>query len=345
MELFVRVKVPEYCYIHEAAHWIAFKVIPDSWPAELGKDADDYISDHLDHMQSLSIPTYSSVIPIITEIVQGVDPHAFARHYELSGGQSPKEIQDEINRLKELERKYPPHAAERGRAAYGASYEERFSEFNEQLESALYLEETLFALDHLSEVARAKLFSAPIAGKVSCRGILVVTKDDDTEQSIEGLHQIVPKEVFRMSEINWKDASLGSDSSESANWVGLQVSFRELLSEFPILETPRELVKLKDFGTCLIRDSDKISKDFEASQDTPPQRATKTENAIRRAVKNEFGRRLTGRVAYPNRESLVQDCIHWVTITFEETISRSTAQRYLSPLDAQITAALAQDKP
>ena len=96
MEIYVRAELPETCYIHEAALWIAFGVVPRFFAGDEPRDIRGVVSEHLEHMQAaLEIDFYEGA-PIIQNFLPGVDPQKFSDALFTTGTQDPEEISGRI---------------------------------------------------------------------------------------------------------------------------------------------------------------------------------------------------------------------------------------------------------
>ncbi|UTS79773.1 hypothetical protein [Phaeobacter piscinae] len=345
MEIYVRAEVPEFCYIHEATHWVAFAIPPVGFDSF---DTQESISADLDHMCAPQEPHFFAIAPVVDQFVDGASSREFSDKLNACLGRAEAEILDDMQRLEDIHRKYAVPAKDELGAEHwereDRRHRQQVAEYQSELEAARAISPTIDALNHLVEIARSKLFAALAEGAITSRGINPRLEGD----IITGEFESIPHTAWRMSDVDWDNANLGelADDDELRDrmeaWVGVQVPFKELVTLFPSPNIEIQAASVKDYGGCLVPDGDAALKATPPATKSAARRSAKAGNAIRTAVRNEFQRRLKGGHRPQNRESLVQDCIGWVSKTFEEEISRSTAQRYLEPLNAQIESALAQ---
>ncbi|MDN3711039.1 hypothetical protein QWZ10_02985 [Paracoccus cavernae] len=251
MEIFIRAEVAETCYLDEAAHWIAFGVVPTFWPDENGHDERQNVDAHLDHLEGLASPTYFPIAPIAHRFLEHDDAADFARHMTESYGQTVKEARDAVELQVELHKKYYPAA---GDPDYDQDrqneFERELSALESELESAMAIAPFLAELDQLVEIARSKLFTALVQGKLAARGIELLPSPDDGPMS--GRFGDIPRSDWRMSDVAWPLSNLGTGEDEQPRWIAAQVSFSELMMLVPQPDIGKSLRTLEDFGACLI---------------------------------------------------------------------------------------------
>lgn len=338
MELFIRAEVPEYCYIHEAAYWIAFCTVPEIHHLEDGRDARDDTDNHLDLFESCTSPTFFPIAGIVSRFLSGADAEHFARNLNITLGASEAEILEQINRLKGLKDQIDFESDEPQHKIFIANLKESEAE----LSAAREISNTISSLEQLVEIASSKLFGALAQGRITARGVAHWPATSGKYDVINGEFREIPSALWRMKDVDWRKANLGLDQEGSPLFIGVQVAFRDLLKLFPEPDFETTLLTVRDFGGCLVSDAQPLKSASEYAIKNSARKPEKVNILLATAIKNEFSQRIKLGYRPENREQIIQECIVWVKKTFERGISRSTAQRHLAQLNAQIDAALAR---
>lgn len=333
VSLFQRVETPEFCYISEAAHWIAIGRVP------------------IAHMET-SKPTLSSDY-LYVDYRRGDEamwdgepqwtPGEFSYEEFLNAG-----IAVDYPRYLDVRSETEGQSAE----AYFAREAERFdlARFEDsddpelrkeaarmRQERAKYASQAQWVQDLEAEfdgpldVARAAIFQALASGELAAEGWRRFPDrpekpDDDDSAKPRGSFQKIPKLDWTFRGIDWEQSAF---SSRSATYRSVQVRFADVLSRFPTPNSPmHEVNGHMCAGTLMIDISMKDVRPRSASRGRP----SKISKLARDAVRNYFSHKARRGQAPDKAEALHAAVIEFVDITFGVKISRTTAQEYLRGL-------------
>lgn len=326
MEIFVRCEPSETCYIAEAARWVAFGIVPQRGLLD-GEDFRTDVETHSTEETPGSVDTsidYYNLAPALPDFLTEAETELLAEWLEVAAGETALELQsylsETLREIEMLERlATDPETAPESlngyseRVDYLRARSERFSDARGAIEKIRSVE----------EIGRAGVFSALVRGNIQASGFAFATDGE-----ISGELQVIPSAAFRMTSIDWDHSTLDGGGGEIQSWIGVQISFADLLKEFPtpeLTEIPANAV----FAGCslLVREN---GKQKASSSIRRPGRPKMSDGITERAVKAEF-KRLRSEGKLPSKkEAVFQQAIEWSRDVLGEKVSRSTIQNWLS---------------
>lgn len=334
--VFIPAAFPSTCYVSEAAEWIAFGRVPDplqhwvddgeEWrDRKEGPDGEGYIGEpeggyRQMEFRWLDVPIdwerYDEAVSAAGEKTGDQHRERFADMTERFGQslKSAKESKsaEEVAELEKIGQEWVERVEKEAREADWARAAER-------------------PVASVLDQARASLFQALASGRLPAKGW-----EDDDEKIRQGKQPFgvwvsVPRSMWSLLHFDWNTNTLKTPNGEL---LGVQVDTDALLELYPAPQIEGREVAARIHCNCLIWevDNDAPSENGTATLKRSRGRPPKANGMIRDGVKNWFTAKIRQGGAPPNKEALVQDCIHFVKLVFGETISRSTAQEYLSPI-------------
>lgn len=335
IELYVRAELPETCYIHEAAQWVALGNVPTFYHHDKGKDVRGFVDEHLDHLSAVVEPDYFGVAPFISTFIPEVSNREFSDAIALTGGQSVRDISDRIEWIETHTASIQAFKADSpSLLRLEQEYNEEISALHKALPAAKWLAPLLKELNRIVEIGQAKVFCALAEGRIEARGIRVRTEgeienDGKDNRWVTGEMLTIPINSWRLSSIRWRDANLALDDDEYG-WIGVQVSTNDLFSIFPQPHVKETQTSARLAGAALILESVDGKGVSQVKRGQGRQR--KGDGLVEKAVRNEFMGRLRSGTLPDKAEAVCQEVIDWSRKVLEVDVSRSTAQRYLAPV-------------
>lgn len=208
-------------------------------------------------------------------------------------------------------------------------------------ENALLMERVSEAMAPLEERARLMVLLALMDGRLTAQGFAVPEgwaadedgvwvrdngKDGDLEELYsQAVARPIPQSAWRNTLDVW---DIGTGIANLPGFIGAWISTEQLLEIFPQPNRQIQEFSGQRVGETIISSSERKGRGVS----TPVKRGRhkKAGGVVEKAVKNEFLRRLRAGLLPEKSESVVYECMSWAKETLEESISRTTAQRYLA---------------
>lgn len=320
MRAYVAIDPADVCYPFEAAAWVAFGKIPEANFDEHG------------------VETRGRVDPI----AEGFSPEGddlftadqlaifFDREEEAARYIKAKYHDPAVSSVEEYFTDYSTEFRKWG-YFYGPREESGYIE-------ALFVETAEARIHFARERARLKVLLALMEGKVKARGIRIsdewrgVDPSQWTEAFWDELNDLEPEEIppseWENSEIIWSE---DPSAVIMRSYLYPTLSVSDVLRHFEHPDVEERAVEAVRIGaTVIIGFGGEGLATVKSSRGRQPKGA----GMIKTAVTNEFLRRSQDGCLADKNEAVCQEAIEWVLATFGETISRTTAQRYLAPMFA-----------
>jgi hypothetical protein len=171
------------------------------------------------------------------------------------------------------------------------------------------------------DIARSQIYQALATGKILAQGWR-------EEPEIAGNSQLplvtIPANHWSLRDFDWEESEL---NHSSGSYYAVQIPTADMLTIFPRPNGVAEPKLVDSFPGCLLVDDDGTMKRPSVLH-RPRGRPSKGDGLIKLAVVNIFSDKARRGELPDKAEALVQDIIEYVALAFDETISRSTAQKY-----------------
>lgn len=307
MKFFSQVFPSDYCFLNEAAFWVAFGRLPEF----------ELVEDGVDFRRSKEL------------ILQGeVDDRCiFIEEYFKSAGM---DIEYEsyskwllgdpgYNSLDEFDEMRHKFSLMFGDAMEG------IDQFNDESRSRVEkIENWETPLHFLLDKSRISLLPYLMDGRIACEGWVELWSEDG-EQVVGGDFQPIPATAWRPFNMNWEENSLQARDCE---YKAIQAKTADLLHYFPSPPTVSKEASGVLFGNLFIADVATDSTDQPLRKKGRP---SKTYD-VGTVLQNVFMAKLKSGSLGDQKEAIVQEAIEWAKKMMGQDIARSTAQRHLLPV-------------
>lgn len=332
MEVFVRAEIPETCYINEAAHWVAFGVVPSFYPDDKsGNDLRGIAEEHLDQLEANVEVSYLDLCPFIESIFPKIDVKKFTDYMLSTGSTSPEKYRELINSQQLALDMIPRINNPPLLSGIGSGVMSIMQDYKDALPKSEWLSVYIDDLDRLVEIGQSKIFSALAEGSLSARGIRCRLEKNENaaypySEIINGDFANIESREWRSNRVDWEKANLSIPGDEWG-WVATQVLTENLFQLFPRSLLGEMPASAQITGGALI-----LNKEANASNAPRASRKGRRrigDGVVEDALVREFERRSREGRLPDKSEAVLQEAIDWVNEIFGKDVSRSSVQRYL----------------
>lgn len=336
MRIFQEVPLPPTCYAAEAALWLAVGRVPKILhkTSDIGNDYSE--SDPRTNREALDED--ADIMPFDAGFSEaelrhmGIEETDFERYVkirEIVASRLPflrKPTGDQVVEA-EITQQHMYEVILQSRPEYNGLIPRRI---NQALQDAM--KETVdwangvdAECDAVIDIARAEIYRALATGEIAAQA----WRDEPGKPEGSNTLVAIPAAHWSLRNFDWEESTL---HHSSGNYYAVQISTTALLFKFPRPHGSAAPKVVESYPGCLLVDEDGIA----SKPPTPAQvrrgRREKGDGLIKLAVVNVFGDRARKGDLPEKAEALAQEIMDFVSLAFEETISRSTAQIYIKLL-------------
>lgn len=330
MIFFQQIETPEFCYIAEAALWLALGRVPPSWREEVN----DPVTGNLQYvdfrrgeeaMLKGTCRNYASAFheEEFKAIGLEVDYDRYLDVREKTRGLSAGDNLDSLRtdfELKGLEASRDPAGMK--------------SAASEYTHLARWVHDLEAEFDGVVDEARAKVFQALVSGELEAEGWKPASHGTGDPESgayhdpdPQGRFYPVSKSLWDRRGFDWDESVLSGDGGM---FRAVQVRFDDVLACFPVPSARGHEMNGQMFGATLIIDP--AAAGDTGLPSTRKGRPARISPEMQRAIKNYFSHRIRQGSAPQDREALYAEVVEFVKVTLGVTISHTAAQGYVKGL-------------
>lgn len=348
MRYFKEIEISDVLPISEATDWIAFGNLPDASYILGSNDQPMEERENVGLILERDGHPFGSDLYLgkryISEFFPEVDADAYVSAYEACGGQSPEEISEILQSwIDTTQRVFEKREISKDTETMRKSFEERNTELELELQEAARLRTLQAPIMHKVQAARAKLLMELINGGVAAKGVQMpsdesLVEDWDQDDFPTNFSDISPSD-WNMEGIDWQKSNL---TLWDKRYVGVIIPTLDLLARFPRPDTPTMNLTGFLFGGTFITDSEEsgyVAPEVGLKKRGAPHR---TDRILESAIHGHLDRLKEEDRLPTKKEAQLAEISDFVSMTLQQQISRSTAQRILArwsqghaPKDAQ----------
>lgn len=311
----------EHIHLFDVANWIAFGWIPEQG-YRFDRDAIvDMEGAQWDARFWLSIDEIATLLPDVP-----LDEYLHLR--EISGTDTPQDVQSDIDEPKMRDWRMRTLRDPDADQQLLEFFVKREDDLRQKLEAAQQIRKFHTPLDRAFDRAKIDVLRALMDGQVIGTGLLE-SGSDDTEWHAGDFQSIRPDD-WTLAGVDWNKSNLEIDGGK---YLAVSVPLADCLRIFPsTMVAPRRISGTLHGGTFIPDESEEDLPIASRHRGRPRLGEGFAETAVLNAmrIKRRQGELPT------KREAILAEATGWHQAHFGKHLPRSTAQRFLAPLFAEM---------
>jgi hypothetical protein len=339
--IYVRAELPPTCYVHEVALWLAFGRVPPVLYREdysIWLEAQDARSDWamLSRDGSLAFDDFGYTAAELIAHGAEVD---FARYSKIMSRSTARTGAEVLEGTEKALHMFRPLRGSDGSLLVDEEWiRETREKARREAADLDWAVEVGSRLSSVVDVARSEVFQALASGQLCGKGWLgarPAAEDDDNDAVLEGgALADVPSASWTLRGFDWEDNAL---STPAGKYLAVQVTTADVLKLFPRPHCAPRVIPADSYPDAIVVDEEGgAAGGNEIGHSRPRGRPATGAGVVRHVVQNVFAERIRRGAAPPKAEAMVQEVMDFVSLAFDQRISRTTAQSYLAPLRARL---------